>query len=136
MLWKYFQNCKYSFRENWEVNLRICHTVPRFNPYSCLQFHWNRKYFSSTVLRLRGRLFMVLWYGFHLRRKGKQDWFLDEGLLLALIGSFFFNICRNLSDAQNILPRQQIFYFGICFFISFIPLVLQHLRIFVYCNAI
>ena len=33
---------------------------------SCLQFHWNRKYFSSAVLRLRGRLFMAPWHGFHL----------------------------------------------------------------------
>ena len=33
---------------------------------SCLQFHWNRKYFTSAVLRLRGRLFMAPWHGFHL----------------------------------------------------------------------
>ena len=31
MLWKYFQNCVH--RENWKINPRICHTVPRFNPY-------------------------------------------------------------------------------------------------------
>ena len=64
-----------------------------------------------------------------LMRKGKQDWFPDEGLLLD--GSFFFYICCNLSAAQNILPRQQIFYSEICFFISYILLVLQHLGIFV-----
>ena len=33
---------------------------------SCLQFHWNWKYFSTAVLRLRGRLFMAPWNGFHL----------------------------------------------------------------------
>ena len=33
---------------------------------SCLQFHWNWKYFSSAVLRLRGQLFMAPWHGFHL----------------------------------------------------------------------
>ena len=33
---------------------------------SSLQFHWNRKYFSSAILRLRDRLFMVPWHGFHL----------------------------------------------------------------------
>ena len=32
MLWKHFQNCIYSFRKNCEINLRICHTVPRVNP--------------------------------------------------------------------------------------------------------
>ena len=32
LLWKYFQICMYSFRENWKINLTIWHTVPRFNP--------------------------------------------------------------------------------------------------------
>ena len=49
----------------------------------------------------------------------------------SLIGSFFLYICCNLSVTQNILPRQQIFYSEICFFISYILLVLQHLGIFV-----
>ena len=33
---------------------------------SCLQFQWNRKYFFSAVRRLRGRLLMAPWHGFHL----------------------------------------------------------------------
>ena len=61
MLWKYFQNCMYSFRKNSEINLRICQ-----NFHSCIQFPWNRQYFSSVVLRLRGRLFIAPWHGFHL----------------------------------------------------------------------
>ena len=36
---------------------------------SYLQVHWNRKYFSSSVLRLRGQLFMAPWHGFHLFHK-------------------------------------------------------------------
>ena len=32
MLSKYLQNCMYSFRENWEINIRIFHSVPLFNP--------------------------------------------------------------------------------------------------------
>ena len=32
MLWKYFKSCMYSFTENWEINLKILHTVPSFNP--------------------------------------------------------------------------------------------------------
>ena len=36
---------------------------------SCLQFRWNRKYFSSGVLRLLGRLFISPWHGFHLFAK-------------------------------------------------------------------
>ena len=129
MLWKYFQNCMHSFRENWEINLRICHTVPCLQ-FCCLQFHWNRKYFSSAVLRLCGRLFMALWHGFHLfdEEVNRTD---SSMKVFSLIGSFFFCICCNLSVAQNILPRQQIFYSEICFFISYILLVLQHLGIFV-----
>ena len=52
------------------------------NQYQC----WGKlyqKYFSSAVLRLRGRLFMAPWYGFQLfDKKGKYDWFLHEGILL------------------------------------------------------
>ena len=33
---------------------------------SCSQFQWNRKYFFSLVRRLRGRLLMAPWHGFHL----------------------------------------------------------------------
>ena len=65
MLWKYFQNCMHSFREDRKINLTIWRTVPPFNPY-CLQFHWNRKYFCSAILRLRGRLLMVPWHGSYL----------------------------------------------------------------------
>ena len=32
MLRKFFQNGVYSFRENWEKNLRVFHTAPCFNP--------------------------------------------------------------------------------------------------------
>ena len=34
-------------------------------PVVCLQFHWNRKCFSSAILRLRGQLFMAPWHSFH-----------------------------------------------------------------------
>ena len=45
----------------------------------------------------------------------------------SLIGSFSFYICCSLPVAS----RQQIFYSEICFFISYVPLVLKHLGIFV-----
>ena len=130
MLWKYFQNCMNSFWENWEINLRICHTVPRFNPLlftispkskvhfqCCSEITWPIVYGSVTW-------FPFVWWGKVNRTDSSTKDF-------SLIGSFFFYICCNLSVAQNILPRQQIFYSEICFFISYILLVLQHLRIFV-----
>ena len=130
MLWKYFQSCMYSFKENWEINLRICHIASLHSIRSCLQFHWNRKYFSSAVLRLRATIygsvtwFPFVWWGNVNRTDSSRKDF-------SLVGSFFFYICCNLPVAQNILPRQQIFYSEICFFISYILLVLQHLGIFV-----
>ena len=90
---KIFQNCMYSFRENWEINLTIWDSfflskqfwcpvdgIRKLNllskmdisktrisaTCSCLKFQWNRNYFSSSVLRLHGWLLMVPWHGFHL----------------------------------------------------------------------
>ena len=134
MLWTYFQNCMYSFRENWEINLRICHTVLRFSPslftisqtskilFQCRsEITWPTVYGSVTW-------FPFVWW----RKVNRTD---SSTKNFSLIGSFFFYICCNLSVAQNILPRQQLLYSEICFFISHILLVLQHLN-FCYCNAI
>ena len=120
----------YSFRENWEINLRICHTVPHFNLQlftislkskvlfqCCSQITWLTVYDSVTW-------FPFVWWGKVSRTDSSMKDF-------SLIGSFFFYICCNFSLAQNILPRQQVFYSEICFFISYIQLILQHLRIFV-----
>ena len=38
---------------------------------SCLQFQWNRKYFFSVVRRIRTRLLMAPWHGFHLLDREK-----------------------------------------------------------------
>ena len=129
MLWKHFQNCKYSFRENWEINLRICHTIPHFNPQlltislkskvlfrCCSEITWPTVYGSVTWSSFA-------WWGKINRTDSSTKDF-------SLIGSFFFYICCNLSVAQNILPRQQSFYSEICLFISS-NIVLKHLRIFV-----
>ena len=130
MLWKYFQNCIYSFKENWELNLRICHTVPRFNPYF---FKISLK--SKVLFQCRSEItwptvygsvtwFPFVWWG----KVNKTDSLTKD---FSLIGSFFLYICCSFSVTQNILPRQQMFYSEICFFISYIQLVLQHLEIFV-----
>ena len=130
MLWKYFQNCSDSFRENWEINFRICHTDPCFNRQlftislklkvlfqCCSEITW------PTVCG------SVAWSPFvWLAKVNRTDSSTKDCFL---IGSFFLYICYNLSVAQNILPRQQVFYSEICFFISYIPLVLRHLRLFV-----
>ena len=81
MLWKYFQNCIYNFRENWEINLTICHTVPHFKAYL---FTLSVK---STVPVLFWDYVADCWWlrvmvSICLVRKGKCNWFLDAGLLL------------------------------------------------------
>ena len=83
MLWKYFQNCMYSFRENWKINLTICYTTPRFNPSFVYHFteiettfpvpSWD---YVADCLWLRGMVSICLIW------KGKYEWFLHEGLLL------------------------------------------------------
>ena len=130
MLWKYFQNCMYSFKENGEINLRICHTVPRSNPYL---FEISLK--SKVLFQCRPEITWptvygsVTWFSFVWWGKVNRTDSLTKDF--CLIGSFFLYICCNLSVTQNILPRQQIFYSEICFFISYILLVLQHVEIFV-----
>ena len=108
MLWKYFQNCMYSIRENWEVNIRICHTVPRFNPQL---FTISLK--SKVLFQYRSEITWPTVYGsvtwFPLVRWGKVNRTDSSTKYFSLIGSFFFYICYNLSIAQNILPRQQCF---------------------------
>ena len=120
----------YSFRDNWEMKLRICHTAPCFNPYLFtislklkVLFQCHSEITSPTVYG------SVAWFPFVGQGKvNRTDSSIKE---FFLIGSFFFYICCNLSVAQNILPRQQGFYSNISFFISCILLLLKHLRIFV-----
>ena len=40
----------------------------------CLQFQWNQKYFLSAIWRLRGRLLMAPWHGFHLLDRERWIW--------------------------------------------------------------
>ena len=126
MLWKYFQNCMHSFREIWKINLRICYTVCRFNSDF---FTIERK--SKVLFQCRSEITWATVYGFvawfPLVRWGKVNRTDFSTKDFSLIGSFSFYICCSLPVA----PRQQIFYSEICFFISYVPLVLKHLGIFV-----
>ena len=67
----------------------ISHNLTLFlaSTRSCLQFQWNRKYFSSVVLRVRNRLLVALCgnVSIYLKRKVKYHWFLHEGFILDLI---------------------------------------------------
>ena len=120
----------YSFRENWETNLRICRTVPCFNLY-LFTISLKSKVLSQCRSVITWPTFYgsVTWFPFVWWGKVNRTNSLTKHFFL--IRSFFYYICCNLSVAQNILPRQQIFYSEICFFISYILLVLQHLGIFV-----
>ena len=108
LLWKYFQNYMYSFRKNWKMNLRICHIVPRLNLYlftislkSKERFQWR---FEITWSSVYGS---VTWFQFVLWGIVNRTGFSMKDF--SLIGSFLFYICWNLSVAQTILPRQQMF---------------------------
>ena len=83
MLWKYFQNCMYSFRENLEINLSFSYAALRFNP----QFVYNFTEIESTFpVLLWDYVADCLWLhgmiSICLISKRKYDWFLQEGLLL------------------------------------------------------
>ena len=81
MLWKYFQNCMYSFRENWKINLTICYTAPRFNSSFFYHFteiettfpvpSWD---YVADCLWLRGMVSICLIW------KGKYEWFFHKAL--------------------------------------------------------
>ena len=103
-------------------NLLYCSSL---QPVVCLQFHWNRNYFSSVVLRLRGQIFMAPWHGFHLF--DKYDWFLHEWLLLDWIIFLLYllqSVCRSKYSAK--IPN-----FSKFFFLHLLhPFVLKHPRVF------
>ena len=102
MLWKYFKNCMYSFRENWEINLGICHTVPRFNPqlftislkskvlFQCRsEITWPTVYGSVTW-------FPFVWWGKVNRTDSSmKDFFLDW--LIFLLYLLQFDCCSKYS---------------------------------------
>ena len=129
MLWKYFQNRMYSFRENWEINLTICHTVPRLNPQlstisvkSKVMFQCRSEITWPTVYSF------VAWFPFVFIRKGKDDWFLHEGLLLDWL--IFFLYCLQFVCQGNkffILKSVSSFPKSVC------PEAIQN---FCFCNAI
>ena len=78
MLWKYIENCMYSFRENWKINLTIWHTLPHFNLW-LFTISVKSKVFFQCCSGIMWPCGMVSIY---LVRKGKYDWSLHEGLLL------------------------------------------------------
>ena len=64
-LWKYFQNCMYSFKENWEINLTIWHSVPRFNP-SLFTISVKSKVLFRCLSEITRPTVDGSWHGFHL----------------------------------------------------------------------
>ena len=125
MLWKYFQNCMYSFRENWETIITIWHTVPCFTPKlftveiksTSLMLFWN---YVADCSGLRGMVSICL------IRKGKYNWFLHEELLLDWLIFLLFLLqfvrCSKYSAKTTILNL----------FLRFLhPFGPKHLRMFI-----
>ena len=129
MLWKHFQNGMYSFRENWEINFTICHTVPRFTPQlSTISLKSNALFqchSEITWLTVNHSLtwFPFVWYGKVNRTDSSTKDF-------SLIGSFFFYICWN-SPVSKYSTKTTNFLFLNLFLHFLYPLVLKHLRIFI-----
>ena len=94
-----------------------------------LQFHWNRKYIFSAILKLHDRLFVASWLVFHLFDRKGNDWFLPEGFLLDwqtfhlyLLQSVFFS--KYSAKKTNIFFLNQFLYF-------IHPFILKHFKNFV-----
>ena len=130
MLWKYFQNCMYSFWENWEVNLTICYTAPRCNPKFVYNFpeiettfpvlFWD---YVADYLWLRGMVFICL------MRKGKYNWFLHEGHLLDWL-IFLLYLLQSVCCSKYSAKTTNFSFLNL--FLHFIhPFVLKHLKNFV-----
>ena len=130
MLWKYFQNYMYSFRENWEINITTCHNVPRFNP----QLFTNSLQIESTFpVPFWDYVADCLWLcgmvSICLLKKGKYDWFLHKWLLL----DWFIFLLHLLQFTcwSKYSPITIILLFLNLFLDLQHPLVLKHPRIFV-----
>ena len=131
MLWKYFQSCMYSFRENWEINLRICYTAHHFQlVVCCLQFPEIESIFPVSFWDYVAD---YSWFcgmvSICLMRKGKNDWNLHEGLpldwlvfLLYLLQSVY---CSKYSAKTTNFSFLNLFRYFLH------PFFLKYLRIFV-----
>ena len=130
MLWKYFQNCMYSFRQNWEINLTICYDAPRFNP----QFVYNFTEIESTFPLLfwdyvADCLWLLGMVSSCLIRKGKYDWFLHEGLLLDWL-IFLLYLLQSVCGSKYSAKTTNSYFLNL--FLYFLhPFFLKYLRIFV-----
>ena len=111
MLWKYFQNCMYSFRENREINITICHS--KFASLQSVVVFKFTEIEGTFPVPFWDYVANCLWLrdmvSICLLRKGKYDWFLHERLLLHWL--IFLLYLLQFAFAQNILPRQQFFCF-------------------------
>ena len=121
MLWKYFQNCMYSFRENWKINLTICYTSPHLNPSFVYNFteiestfpvpFWD---YVTDCLWHRGMVSICLIW------KGKHDWsstkdfsLIDLIFLLYLLQSVRCNLfCQD--NKFSFLKSISSFHTSVC----------------------
>ena len=122
----------YGFRENWEINITICHSVPFFNLQWLFANSLRSTDFSGAILRIRGQLFMALWHGFHWFAKEMYIQLIPprfEGLLLDWL--IFILYLLQFACYSKYSAKTTNFLF-LNLFLDFLhPLVRKHLRIFV-----
>ena len=121
----------YSFRENWEKNHAI-DILFLASTHSYLQCQWNWKYFFSFFRRMRARLFMPLWHGFHLLDREKWIRLIPSRVWrtsrwLAIFSSISATICLLLKIFHQ---ENKLFYLNP--FLHFLyPFVLKYFTIFI-----
>ena len=132
MLRKHFQNCVYSFRENWETNLTNCHTVLRFNPY-LFTISLNTEIESTFPVPFWDYVADCLWLrgmvSIGLLMKGKYDWFLHKGLLIGWL-IFLLYLVQFVCCSKYSAKTTNFLFLNL--FLHFLhPLFLKHLKFFV-----
>ena len=110
MLSKYLQNCMYSFRENWEINIRIFHSVPLFNPQlltislkSKVLFQRFSKITWSTVYASMTWFPFVWWWKVNKTDSSTKDLILLDWLIFLLYLLQFVCCSKYSAKTSNFL---------------------------------
>ena len=122
----------YGFRENWEINITICHSVPFFN----LQWLFANSLRSTVLFQCHSEntwpTLMALWHGFHWFAKEMYIQLIPprfEGLLHDWL--IFILYLLQFACYSKYSAKTTNFLF-LNLFLDFLhPLVRKHLRIFV-----
>ena len=125
---KYFQNCVYSFRENWEVNLRIWHICSSLQLVVVYNFS---KIKSIFLVPFWDYAVECLWLrsmvSIYLKRKDKYDWFLHKRVFSRF--AVFLYLLQSGSCSKYSAKATNCSILNL--FLHFLqPFVMKHFRVF------